>query len=1083
MALHGLCGQIRIRQGRVEDAKEANRRAIRTSVDYDYAIHELFAACETHVERREALLFVRQELMRQVIFGEGLLAFRDTAALALEPEELLAVLREALVARPDLWHAWAALVRQLSDMNRLDEAHGLATQAVERFPLLPALWLDLAKVCRRRDDADGEIAALEKALQINPSLSLTLRQLADAHERQGRLDRAEELLERAIARAPLVALNHAELAELLWRKGEHERAFEKTRHAFELEPGSDQAWDRLCEWARRLGEPERAVEAARALADRRPGEARSWVRLAQAHVRLPRTGDPARDKERTEEAVRAFDRAIFLNPRNPDFYDQKAMALSQAGRFDEALAACRPEPWGDHPPLTLRGRAAWLVAQQQRVDDAIAQMRDVLQEDPKYYWGWSQLADWCQATRRWDEYLQAANAMCQLAPHTAQPLAYRGEARLRTGDRGGLADLRGALKITPDYGLAGLLLFDEHLNAGELDEAGKVLGHLEEYVPGDYVTARAVQLRARQGEQPQALAALRRLCRSHDLATWPLDAAANAFGQAGWAAELKQALRAAVRDGDWHPHVAVLWGERFDARADADLDECLRALDESHRRNAAEYGPLDLKAELLAHGRRYDEALAVAVEAAKVPDFATRARGRHAWVERQRGRTEDAIELMQRVVRDEPGYYWGWQNLAEWYEALGRPADHLRASERLVELGPGNAWNYSHRGAARRATGDRAGAKADFAKGLELSPGFEFIAFNLFDMQLQDGEYDAAEATLARMAGAIHPKEVAYRRVLLARRLNQRECAAAQLPALCNPEDGRAQLLTQAADVFLDAGWAADLARGLAPQLSGPEAGVAKAWVRALDRINSTRMVTAIAERLDRGDVSPACLIGVLDGLIAVKQSKLISGVVSRYEAAYRASTWTWGSVGRVYSQIHDDTRAATWMSDWEEREQPESWMLINLAMSLRGLRRDAEARRVSEHALAKAQADYTGAYHEVWLALDRALAGEIEPVQEYLGRADEGALDDYHLLILNLTRAVLASLAAEHKGHAFTEASNRLAEAAKTLGPVLHDAALRLTYKKSVSAISRNCGTLSARLWALWRAWSPLLPQAKAEG
>ncbi len=170
VALHGLRGQVLLRQNKPAEAKEAYRQAVRTSVDYEYAIHELVAACASHVERREALHFVHQELIRQVTFGDGLLAFRDTAARALEPEELLAILREALEARRDLWHAWAALVRQLSDMDQLEEAHTLARQAVERFPLLPALWIDLGHVCRRRDDAAGEIAALTQALQLNPRL-------------------------------------------------------------------------------------------------------------------------------------------------------------------------------------------------------------------------------------------------------------------------------------------------------------------------------------------------------------------------------------------------------------------------------------------------------------------------------------------------------------------------------------------------------------------------------------------------------------------------------------------------------------------------------------------------------------------------------------------------------------------------------------------------------------------------------------------------------------------------------------------------------------------------------------------------
>jgi tetratricopeptide (TPR) repeat protein len=1108
VALHGLRGQLRARQGQTEQAKEAYRQAIRTSVDYDFAIHDLFNICETHTQRREALLFVHQELMRQVIFGEGLLAFRDTALLALEPEELLAILRNAIAARSDLWHAWAALVRQLVDMNQLDEAHAVARQAVERFPLLPVLWLDLAKVCRRRDDAEGEIAALNKALQLNPAWNVTLRELADTYERRGQFDQAEELLTRAIARAPLMAGNHADLAELLWRKGDRDKAFERICHAFELEPGSDLAWDRLCEWARRLGRSELAVDAARQLSQGRPAEARSWLRLAQAHARLPRSPDPQNEKQRQEECLAAFDQAIALNPRNPDFHDQKAMALAQAGRWDEAFAACRPAPWGQHPPLTLRGRAAWLEALQQRHDQAIDQMRAVLAEDPKYYWGWTQLADWSQATGRFDEYLEAAGHMRKLAPHAAQPLAYRGEARLRTGDRdGGLADLRAALKLSPDFALAGFVLFDEHLAAEEFDDAEKMLDHLQKNLEGDQVITREVQLRARQCKQDEAFAAFKRLCGSQEYATWPLDTACGALTRAGWMAEMKQAFRDAVRTGDWNPHVALLWAERFDVRADRDLDACLAALDQAYRRNPADYGPLDLKAELLAHGHQFDQALAVAREAAANPDFAIRARGRHAWIEKQHGRAEDAIDQMSQVVRDDPKYYWGWSQLAEWYEALGRHADHLRASERLVELAPKNSYAYSHRGAAYRNLGQRQKAKDDFATGLELSPGFEFVAFQLFDLQLQDGQWAACEKALQKMDRNVHAKEVAFRRILLAARRQQADRALEQIGALCDPEGGRGYLLAQAADACIEAGWASALATGLGSWLSKDEAAIGTAWlravvasaiaswldkdeaaiggawVRAVDRLDPWRVQAAIRECVAQGDVSVHCLVGICDGLIAVKKTRLIDTVVDRCREQLRANTFGWGSIGRIYCQLHDDARAVAWLSDWADHADAESWMLINLTFSLRGLGRHEEVREIHQHALARARPDYTIAYHEVWMALDDALARKAEVVEDYFARSDQGALDDYHLLIATFARAVLVTVTAANKSYVFDEARQQLTHAARTLGAISHDSALRASYRRVVSKISQNCGTIAAKLWALWRGWFPLLPPAKPEG
>ena len=79
-------------------------------------------------------------------------------------------------ARPDLWHAWSALIGELVSRNELDDALGQAQDAVARFPLLAAVWLDLAMVCRACGDADGEVEALGRALMINPGWGTAARQ-------------------------------------------------------------------------------------------------------------------------------------------------------------------------------------------------------------------------------------------------------------------------------------------------------------------------------------------------------------------------------------------------------------------------------------------------------------------------------------------------------------------------------------------------------------------------------------------------------------------------------------------------------------------------------------------------------------------------------------------------------------------------------------------------------------------------------------------------------------------------------------------------------------------------------------------
>ena len=159
--------------------------------------------------------------MQQVNFGDGLLAYRAQASDLLDAESLLAALRTAHAARTDLWHAWSAVIQQLTNMNRLDDALQFAKDATERFPLIGPLWHDLAAVYRAKQDVSNRILTLQTACDVNPSASYPVRELADAYFARGEQARARELLEQAIARAPLDSALHGYLADIewkLWRK-------------------------------------------------------------------------------------------------------------------------------------------------------------------------------------------------------------------------------------------------------------------------------------------------------------------------------------------------------------------------------------------------------------------------------------------------------------------------------------------------------------------------------------------------------------------------------------------------------------------------------------------------------------------------------------------------------------------------------------------------------------------------------------------------------------------------------------------------------------------------------------------------
>jgi len=532
--------------GRAAEAKEACREAIRLSVDTDAAIYDLIGGCESMAERREALEFVRRELIRQVIFGDGLLTFRQVARDTLDPPELLALLQEALEARPDLWHAWSALLRHLAEMGRAEEALGRATQATERFPLVPRLWVDLAHVQQLRGDAAGERAALEQAVRINPGWGTAARELAAAHERAGDFAAAKAVMEQAIQRAPLDPYNHGGLAQMLWKMGEKKPALERLSHAVRLEPGYEWAWGRLSEWGRELGQRDVPERLARDLTERRGGEARSWMVLAQT----------LEGPDRLEERLRALETAVQLNPRLSDARDLRATLLAGAGRFTEALQACG----GEDAPLILRGRAAWIEAKRGNRPAAIARMVRTVAADPSYYWGWMQLADWYAEEGAKAEYMDAATHLVRLSPENEVALGYLGDARLKNGDRvGAKADFRRAIELEPDYSFGVLTLFDLHVEDGELDAAAGVLALAKKHLGGPFVLARDVQLAARQKRIPDAVASLRALCATPTDDRWPLDAALTALRQAGATSAALDALPEAAALEGANPLVGSVW--------------------------------------------------------------------------------------------------------------------------------------------------------------------------------------------------------------------------------------------------------------------------------------------------------------------------------------------------------------------------------------------------------------------------------------------------------------------------------------------------------------------------------------------
>lgn len=528
-----LLGALYLYAGRIPEARTAFRDALALSVEETFALSRLMEISYTPEERRDAILFFYGQLVRQVTHGDGLLAFLHHARGILNNEEILARLREAHEARPDLWHTWSALVRQCLEAHRLDEAEELSRKANERFPLLPRLWLDRALVCKARKDDAGEMEALQNAYQFGARWGAAARQLSDAHARANQRDKSREILEAAAARDPLDPLNHGCLADVLYHLGEKQTALARLERAVFIQPSYEWAWNMLRQWSEELGEPHRASEGARALAQRRPADPEAWLILARS----------LEGPKQIEERMTALDQAIKLDPRNGEAHDMRAENLALLGHWDEALQACKPAIFGDRRPLELRGRSAWIKAQAGRNKEAIADMFALLKEAPEYGWGWHQLVRWHYQGEEEQPYLDAAERNAALHPGQATAHGFLGDARLRCKDRAGAkASFERAIELDPDYPFPLASLFDMQVEDKDLEGAQRTLQKLQRHGEEPVSLCREVRLLTLKKREDDALHALNKLARTKNVSRAYLDEALAAFDEASWARQASKAL-------------------------------------------------------------------------------------------------------------------------------------------------------------------------------------------------------------------------------------------------------------------------------------------------------------------------------------------------------------------------------------------------------------------------------------------------------------------------------------------------------------------------------------------------------------
>ncbi len=123
-----------------------------------------------------------------------------------------------------------------------------------------------------------------------------------------------------------------------------------------------------------------------------------------------------------------------------------------------------------------------------------------------------------------------------------------------------------------------------------------------------------------------------------------------------------------------------------------------------------------------------------------------------AYVLARREKLDEAEEIYQSLLSEQPEFPEIHSSLSYLYERGGKLDEALAAADRAIELAPLSASAWNNRGIALRSLHRLDEAVEAFGKALEIEPGFALAAFNLGSTELLRGNWQAGWSGLERRA-------------------------------------------------------------------------------------------------------------------------------------------------------------------------------------------------------------------------------------------------------------------------------------------------------------------------------------------
>ena len=783
-----------------------------------------------------------------------------------------------------------------------------------------------------------------------------------------------------------------------------------------------------------------------------------------------------------DEVIDALDRAIALDPRCIEAYDMKAERLAEMGRFDEAKAAAVQSVFDPDPPMILQGRAAWVEAKRGNLPVAVREMQALVTLEPHYYWGWQQLAEWHNEMENSEEFWRrpASWSKCGPTAPSPSPCAARRSCRSATvrARTKTCARRRAAPPPTPTPGCCCSIPSSKTRTTRRPGRCWRCCRSTSAAAgsrscwPGTPSSPPAPA--TRKGARRRCANSSSRPCDS----TWPINTAVAELRNAGYSDMVDRVLRDTIATfGEYHPYILMAWIEGPQGQA-AEAWEKLNVMDQVIHAMPNSFQAYDMKAELLTRLGRYDEALRACQPAALADAAPLALRGRAAWVLGTMSRLDEAIAAMKLLLEEDPEYYWGWQQLANWHDATGNHAEYLQAAESLVQLDPNNPASHAYRGEAKLYGGDRRGAKQDFTAAFEIDNAYAFAGLHLIDEQIADGELDAAGATLARLQEHSDGPYIRLRALRLAVKRQDAEACREIFRELALDGDAPVLVVHKMIEALQGGGFRAEIDNWLAELIDEPDATavVGKLWIEHKAAQNEFDFEAKLPELMERGEIGREAVFAAVEACGRPNQRARLDRLVELYRPTLERDERGWAKVALAYEGVRDLRAGAAWVADWENRSPNEPWMVHPPTLIMRALGRYEEAEAMTRRALALDGDDGSIPDFRVWLAFEEALRGEVDTALAQLRHVEADELGDVvriqHAMVEALVLVQQTGL--KNRKGAFEEARRRVRTAIDDHAPKAKNADLGRSYQRFARRLAEDAGGVGPKLWSLGQKFNP---------